>query len=258
MAPKNSTGRVVSGEMVTNAAITGPHAHKGGREGATRSLVVPAAGNKAAPRADRPAILAARSDAISVDIRMEERARALQAAMTDTSAQWASPVLVAVIERLGDMPARAQDIQPDKVDKMADALVNTLVGCLAADSLEEDLGPFYSTTGLARRLDVTRQALDGRVGRHTLLALTGDDGTRLYPLFQFTEQNGRLEVIPGLADVMKRLAAADAGPMMTAAWLTAETPGLDHGQTAVEHLRAGGAVDQVLELAYAEISRWAS
>lgn len=126
----------------------------------------------------------------------------------------------------------------------------------AAESTpEEDLGPFYSTAGLARRLGVSRQVLDGRIARHTLLALLDDDGSRLYPAFQFVEVGGRLVVLPGLPEVMKALAKVDDEPIAIAAWVTAETGGLDDGATAIEHLRNGGAIEQVLDLIEADSQR---
>jgi len=256
---KKSAGKATTGKKVAHQRATGRNAGKGrALTSSPYSLVDSTAGRKALAKGAAPMIVVPKVAPGAIDKRMKDLARDIQALMNDISAQWAGLVLLEVLRRLADVPARTQHIEPDRVDKMADALVNTLVGYLASESPEEDLGPFYSTTGLTRRLNVSRQALDGRVTRHTLLALPGDDGSRLYPLFQFTEENGRLEVIRGLAEVMQRLAGAEAGPMLTAAWLTSETAGLDEGRTVVEHLREGGGLDQVLELADADIARWAS
>lgn len=169
---------------------------------------------------------------------------------------WIPRLVAALATRLADTPPTVE-VSHEWVDLMADMLANAVVGSLAQEGPEEDLGPFYSTTGLTRRLGVSRQALDGRADRHTLLALPGDDGSRLYPLFQFEERGGRLRVIAGLAPVLQALAAAGADPMSTAAWLTAKTDDLD-GDTVVEHLRNGGSPEPVLTLVEADRLRWAS
>jgi hypothetical protein len=170
--------------------------------------------------------------------------------------QWADSLLSAIAARLGSVPA-PRPLSLEDADKAADAMVNTLAGVIAQSTPEQDLGPFYSTTGLTKRLGVTRQALDGRIARHTLLALPGDDGSRLYPAFQFIDAAGRLDVLPGLPKVMKALAAVDDEPIGIAAWVTAQTGGLDRGSTAIEHLRNGGDTGQVLDLIDADAERLA-
>ncbi len=171
-----------------------------------------------------------------------------------------STVIRAFAEKVGGLVlgSRSEPVTAETVDHLAESLLSTFVEELTeTGSPEEDLGPFYSTAGLAKRLRVSRQALDGRVQRHTLVALPADDGSRLYPTFQFDESGGTPRVLVGLSDVMKVLDDADLGPMETAAWLAAPTEELG-GNSAVQHLREGGAVESVLALARADVHRWAS
>jgi hypothetical protein len=168
---------------------------------------------------------------------------------------WTAKLLQAITDRLDSVPKSSRELSRVDANKVADAMFNTLVEVIATGSPEEDLGPFYTTTGLCKRLGVTRQALDGRISRRTLLALAGDDGSRLYPAFQFTGKGTRLKVVPGFSKVMQALAEIDAEPIAIAAWVTADTNGLTHGTTAIEHLRNGGSVDQVLDLVGSDAER---
>lgn len=168
---------------------------------------------------------------------------------------WTDKLLQAITARLDSVPTSTHPLSQIDPNKAADAMFNTLVEVMTEGSPEEDLGPFFSTSGLSRRLGVTRQALDGRITRRTLLALMGDDGSRLYPVFQFIGEGAHLKVLPGLPRVLKALAEVDDEPIAIAAWLTAETSGLDEGSSAVEHLRNGGAVEQVLDLVNVDAER---
>lgn len=115
---------------------------------------------------------------------------------------------------------------------------------------ERDLGPFATERAVAERLGAGE-------ARGSLLAVPGDDGTSLYPLFQFHDRDGGWVIVPGLAEVMTALSEAGADPLTVAVWLTAETEGLG-ARTAIDHLRAGGDVSQILVLVAADRARWES
>jgi hypothetical protein len=117
-----------------------------------------------------------------------------------------------------------------------------------------ELGPFYSTTGFARVLGgVSRQAVEERRRRRTVLALRTADGAWVYPAFQLDDHN---RVVQGIADVLDRFhPRIGDDEWMVASFLAAPQPALG-GVTIVDHLRAGGDLAPVLDLADDRAARW--
>ena len=136
-----------------------------------------------------------------------------------------------------------------------DELATRMLAAVPAPSPWRDLGQFYSTSGLARVLGgVTRQAIEERRRRRTILALRTADGVWVYPAFQLDERN---RVVRGLPQVLDRFQPRTADDeWMVAAFVAAPQPGLDD-RSIVEHLRAGGDLDPVLALADERAQRWA-
>jgi hypothetical protein len=135
-----------------------------------------------------------------------------------------------------------------------DDLAARMLAAVPLPSPWAELGPFYSTTGLARVLGgVSRQAIDERRRRRTVLALRTADGAWVYPAFQLDEHN---RVVGGLAHVLDRFhPETPDDEWMVAAFLAAPQPGLG-GQTIVEHLRGGGDRQAVVDLADDRATRW--
>jgi hypothetical protein len=135
-----------------------------------------------------------------------------------------------------------------------DDLAARMLAAVPLPSPWAKLGPFYSTTGLARVLGgVSRQAIDERRRRRTVLALRTADGAWVYPAFQLDEHN---RVVGGLAHVLDRFhPETPDDEWMVAAFLAAPQPGLG-GQTIVEHLRGGGDRQAVVDLADDRATRW--
>ena len=99
-----------------------------------------------------------------------------------------------------------------------------------------ELGPFYSTAGIARVLGgVSRQAVEERRRRRTILALRTADGVWVYPAFQL---DGRNRVVPGWPTCSPASGPATADDeWMVAAFVAAPQPALG-GRTIVDHLAA--------------------
>jgi hypothetical protein len=118
-----------------------------------------------------------------------------------------------------------------------------------------ELGPFYSTAGIARVLGgVSRQAVDERRRRRTILALRTADGVWVYPAFQLDERN---RVVRGLAEVLDRFRPQTPDDeWMVASFVAARQRGLGD-RTIVEHLVADGDLVPVLDLADERAARWA-
>ena len=138
----------------------------------------------------------------------------------------------------------------------ADTLAERMLATVPEPSPWAELGPFYSTAGIARVLGgVSRQAVEERRRRRTILALRTADGAWVYPAFQL---DGRNRVVAGLAEVLARFPADGADDeWMAAAFVAAPQPGLD-GRSIVDHLRDGGAPADVLALADERAARWAT
>jgi hypothetical protein len=137
-----------------------------------------------------------------------------------------------------------------------DELADRMLAAVPAPSPWRDLGPFYSTSGLARVLGgVSRQAIEERRRRRTILALRTADEVWVYPAFQLDERN---RVVAGLTQVLDRFhPETPDDEWMVAAFIAAPQPGLD-GRSIAEHLRQGGGLAPVLALADERARRWAT
>lgn len=136
-----------------------------------------------------------------------------------------------------------------------DELAARMLAAVPAPSPWRDLGPFYSTSGLARVLGgVSRQAIEERRRRRTILALRTADDVWVYPAFQLDDRN---RVVRGLSQVLERFhPETPDDEWMVAAFVAASQPGLGD-RSIVEHLRSGGDVAQVVALADDRARRWA-
>jgi hypothetical protein len=136
-----------------------------------------------------------------------------------------------------------------------DVLAARMIGVVPQPSPWSELGPFYSTTGIARVLGgVSRQAVEERRRRRTILALRTADGVWVYPAFQLDERN---RVVRGLADVLVRFRPQTPDDeWMVASFLAAPQPAFG-GRTVVDHLRDGGDLADALTLADERAERWA-
>ncbi len=119
------------------------------------------------------------------------------------------------------------------------------------DDPNDQIGPYYGTAGLRRRLGISRQAISQRVDRNTLLGVEADDGSILYPVFQFTAD---MAVLDGLPSVLKELHRVAEDGFSKAVWLTTPDDNLG-GRTAIEWLREIGDVSCLVADARADVGR---
>ena len=106
---------------------------------------------------------------------------------------------------------------------------------------------------------VSRQAVDDRVRRGTLLALrVAEHGERAYPLWQFVHRQDRWEVLPGLAALLRAVPETVTDRWTLASWLRQPHPALD-GHTPLHQLLEHGQADEhLLAVARATAARWAA
>jgi hypothetical protein len=99
------------------------------------------------------------------------------------------------------------------------------------------LGPFYSTTGIAKVLGgVSRQAIEERRRRRTLIALRTAEGTWVYPAFQLDDRNRPMAPV---VEAHRRLVAGGVDDWTSAAALLGPQPELGD-RSIVDHVRSGG------------------
>ncbi len=149
---------------------------------------------------------------------------------------------------------RSQGHSPDELGD-PEALAARMLAAVPEPSPWAELGPFYSTAGIARVLGgISRQAVEERRRRRTILALRTADGVWVYPAFQLDDRN---RVVRGLAEVLDRFRPETPDDeWMVASFLAAPQPALG-GASVVDHLRAGGDLAPVLDLAGERAARWA-
>src|SRR5690606_41701385 len=106
----------------------------------------------------------------------------------------------------------------------------------------------------AVRGGVTRQAVDERRRRRTVVALRPADGSWVYPAFQLDDRN---RVLRGRPAVLARFhPRTPEDEWMVAQFLVSRQPGLG-GRSIVDHLRAGGDLQPVPDLTADRAARWA-
>lgn len=153
----------------------------------------------------------------------------------------------------------------EELERETDSLVDAMEQLLPAPSPAAQVsGPVWTTEQVRVALSrsatpVSRQAIDDRVRRGTVLALrVTESGERAYPLWQFRRSAGRWEVLPGLADVLRAVPETVADRWTLASWLRQPHPGLD-GQTPLERLIEHKAADErLLSIVRATGARWAA
>lgn len=148
--------------------------------------------------------------------------------------------------RRGIRVPTSEAIAERQADASSDA-DSTATHAIADSALVDTVGPSWSASRLRTELGgVSRQALNQRVKRGTLLGLPTGDGVTVYPVFQFYRRGGRVEVLPGVQAILKEL--VDQSAWSVAVLLNTAAPELE-GATPVEWERRGGEADRLAELA---------
>lgn len=127
-----------------------------------------------------------------------------------------------------------------------------------ANKMAEQVGPeFYDTAGVTVVLAppgadrISKQAVEHRRKRRSLLALQTSDGRWIYPTWQFRDH----DVMPGLAEVLAIFAGHPSWSVAT--WLTTPTADLQ-GLTAVRWLDERRDRNRLLRVARRTAHRWAA
>jgi len=154
---------------------------------------------------------------------------------------------VALLEHLTERLAGRDLTDLGPLDRLADRMVAALPDADAGWGAI--IGPVYSSSGLQKWLQISRQAVSQQVLNGRILRLTTADGVSVFPAFQFDDTGERL---PGLGQVLDALAAGIDDPWTWAAWLN--TPD-ETGRTQAAKLRQG-ELTAVCEQAQEAAAAW--
>lgn len=159
-----------------------------------------------------------------------------------TSEAWRERVLDGVGRRIDQLVASHE--VTDFSAETERATVNAMTDAVqTANRINDRLGAFYTTDRVRKVLGgISRQAVSQRVGSNRLLRVTTADGEKLFPAFQFKDE----EVAPGLQDLLRVLLDSGVDGWTAAYWLTARISQLGEA-TALDVLSSGDA-DRIAEL----------
>jgi hypothetical protein len=178
--------------------------------------------------------------------------RELQEYLEAFVAEVEATLVPAIVQRLRAGAAR---LSPKELTKRMLAVAPAPA---PANKMAEQVGPeFYDTAGVTVVLaapgadPISKQAVEHRRKRRSLLALQTSDGRWIYPTWQFRDH----DVMPDLAEV---LAIFDQHPSWSVAtWLTTPTADLD-GVTAVQWLAEGRDRDRLMRVVRRTAHQWAA
>lgn len=239
-SPVTKTGRSVS-----TSAVSGPYT-VARRAGTSKPPVRLTASvqDKTAPRSrSAPSVRASAQSGPPHDL--QEYLEAFFAELDTT-------VVPALLQRLRAGAAR---LSPRELAKR---MLAVTPAAAPANKMAEQVGPdFYDTAGVMVVLappgadPISKQAVEHRRRRRTVLALQTSDGRWIYPAWQFRDH----DVMPGLAQV---LAVFDEHPNWSVGtWLTTPNKDLDE-RTPVQWLNEGRDREHLLRLARHTAHRWAA
>jgi len=185
------------------------------------------------------------------------RRRSAAGATTSPTDVAAAPSVEGWIKEVGELLDgklhRLVEIDPAIAETDPAELAEQLVAAVPTrHDLDRLTGPFYDTPGLTKWLGVSRQALDDRTKKGTLLMCPLQDGTRVYPAWQFRDNT---TTVPHLIEALKILRAGAESPWTVATWLRTPLAKLA-GVDPVSWLDRGGEPEAVLAIARADADRW--
>lgn len=146
----------------------------------------------------------------------------------------------------------AADIDPSSLGAPEDLAESMAAVLPASHPFDDIVGPFYDTAGLRKWLGLTRQGINHRAKSHQLLACSLEDGTFVYPTWQF-DKNGA--VIPGVHEALSMLSTGTDDNWQKALWFN--TPSAQLGnRSPKDWLLKGRPLSPVIELAARTAARW--
>lgn len=163
-----------------------------------------------------------------------------------------SAEVLSVVERLLAEHLRGVE-DPEQVLGSAEHVAELMVQSVPTPSAWSDvIGPAHTGASLARKLNISRQAVSERTRHRTLWGLKTADAHMVYPTSQFDRSN---VVLPGLSEILRIFDAAHVDDWTVAGWLNALQPQLGD-RTPLHALRSERTRDQAIALARKTAHRW--
>ncbi|HBB76539.1 MAG: hypothetical protein A2186_02975 [Candidatus Levybacteria bacterium RIFOXYA1_FULL_41_10] len=143
---------------------------------------------------------------------------------------------------------------------MARRVEEGLIDVLENSEWDRAVGPFWSSSRVARLLGLSDEEVFERSQRKKLLGLVARDGQLVFPSFQFTqsEDAGDYAVLQGLEEVMTPFATVPESASlgwMIASWLKVGQFSLD-GKSVIEYLRNGNPPSIAVSLSRERAMFW--
>lgn len=148
-------------------------------------------------------------------------------------------VKVRLHKKINEM--RASGLPLPAPAEVAESMASAIPSAPVRHPYADVLGPFYSSAGVIRMLGISKQALDDRRRRGTILAARTAEGVWVYPSFQFDLPNHRVR--PSLTPVLSAL--HEAPRWGAALWLVTPHPELG-GQSPLDAVEVGKAQSVVV------------
>jgi hypothetical protein len=141
------------------------------------------------------------------------------------------------------------DLVAPPVEEMLDR-VTALLPPATPNALDAEIGPFYDTAGVETLLGgVSKQAVEARRKKHTILAVKTSDSRWAYPTFQFTGN----EVDPALVPTIQAFRGSPA--WSAALWFVTPNPDLNE-MTPLEWARSERPTDALVASARRTVGEW--
>ena len=154
-----------------------------------------------------------------------------------------------VKDKLGSIDAA--DIDLYSIGSPEDVAESMAAVLPASHPFDDVIGPFYDSSGVARRLQVTTGTVQHRARQHQLLACPTAEGILVYPTWQFGTDGSPL---PGLDRVLETMSEGTNDRWQVALWLRTASAQLK-GETPHDAL-ASGRTKSVELLAEQTAARW--
>jgi hypothetical protein len=189
------------------------------------------------------------------DVRFDAAGKQIGAAAppVDSSPRKIARELTAMVREL-DRRGELEGLTLQQRREVVDAAREAMRTQLRNREINERIGPLYTLDRTRRYLGVgSRQAVDGRVKRRTLLRVVSADGVSLFPALQFAHGT----VKPALPPFLDVLLGSGADPWTALYWLTAPARGQD-GPSVMEVIDSGDqdAIADLLDQAARDAAGW--
>lgn len=192
---------------------------------------------------------ASKRRAVAVRPASTRKATLAAAKATTEARQLIAELRPRITEQVTALIANGGSLRDIGIEQVARRMIATLPSPLPWD---EQIGPFYTTPKVSELLRCSRQAINDRVHRSTLLALRTSDDVLVYPMWQFDGDH----VIAGFGEILAVFRGSSVDPWLLASWLRAPQ-GILGERSVIDWLAAGYDSTRALDLARAAKSRWA-